>query len=61
MRKVVASWVVESYDIPVGYAEGEMVDQNVPEYAKGGSLSDSISQYQKMLGGQQQAAPARSR
>ena len=29
-------------------------------YAKGGSLSDSIAQYQKMLGGQQQAAPARS-
>jgi hypothetical protein len=51
---------MDSYNIPVGYAEGEMVDQNVPEYAKGGSLSDSISQYQKMLGGQQQAAPARS-
>ena len=30
-------------------------------YAKGGSLSDSIAQYQKMLGGQQQAAPAASR
>ena len=30
-------------------------------YAKGGSLSDSIEQYQKMLGGQQQAAPAASR
>jgi hypothetical protein len=30
-------------------------------YAKGGSLSDSIESYQKMLGGQQQAAPASSR
>jgi hypothetical protein len=51
---------MNSYDIPVGYAEGEMVQGNVPEYAKGGSLSESIQQYQKMLGGQQQAAPARS-
>lgn len=33
---------------------------NVDAFAKGGSLSESISQYQKMLGGQQQAAPARS-
>ena len=33
---------------------------NVDAFAKGGSLSDSITQYQKMLGGQQQAAPARS-
>ena len=48
------------YDIPVGYAEGEMVD-DVPEYAKGGSLSESISEYQKMLAGQPQAAPAASR
>lgn len=46
-----------SYDIPVGYDKGG----DVPEYAKGGSLSDSIAQYQKMLGGQQQAAPAASR
>ena len=30
-------------------------------FAKGGSLSDSIEQYQKMLSGQQQAAPAASR
>jgi hypothetical protein len=29
-------------------------------FARGGSLSDSIASYQKMLGGQQQAAPARS-
>ena len=50
-----------SYDIPVGYAEGEMVQGDVPEYAKGGSLSESIDQYQKMLAGQQQAAPAASR
>jgi hypothetical protein len=33
---------------------------NVDAFAKGGSLSESIGQYQKMLGGQQQAAPARS-
>ena len=30
-------------------------------FAKGGSLSDSIAQYQKMLSGQPQAAPAASR
>jgi hypothetical protein len=38
-------------------------DQNMATmaFAKGGSLSDSIEQYQKMLGGQQQAAPAASR
>jgi len=46
----------ESYDIPVGYAESE----DVQEYAKGGSLSESISQYQKMLDGKPQAAPERS-
>jgi hypothetical protein len=34
---------------------------NVDAFAKGGSLSESIEQYQKMLGGQQQAAPAASR
>ena len=49
-----------SYDIPVGYVGGEMVEENVPEYAKGGSLSESISEYQKMLSGKPQAAPARS-
>jgi hypothetical protein len=36
----------------MGYIEG---------YARGGSLSDSIESYQKMLGGQPQAAPAASR
>lgn len=46
-----------SYDIPVGYDEGG----NVPEYAKGGSLSESISEYQRMLSGQTPAAPAASR
>jgi hypothetical protein len=51
----------DPYSIPVGYAEGEMVDGGVPEYAKGGSLSESISEYQKMLAGQPQAAPAASR
>jgi hypothetical protein len=45
-----------SYDIPVGYDQGG----DVPEYAKGGSLSDSIESYQKMLAGKPQAAPARS-
>lgn len=35
-------------------------NESIPSYAKGGSLSDSISAYQKMLGGQQQAAPAKS-
>jgi hypothetical protein len=49
-----------SYDIPVGYDTGGMSGE-VPGYAKGGSLSESIEQYQKMLGGQQQAAPATSR
>ena len=44
-------------NIPVGYDEGGMAPE-VPSYASGGSLSDSIAQYQKMLGGQQQAAPA---
>jgi hypothetical protein len=33
---------------------------NVDAFAKGGSLSDSIAQYQKMLSGQPQAAPAAS-
>jgi hypothetical protein len=49
-----------SYDIPVGYAQGEMVGSDVPEYAKGGSLSDSIEQYQKMMDGGKQAAPTRA-
>ena len=35
-------------------------NESIPGYARGGSLSDSIESYQKMLGGQQQAAPARS-
>jgi hypothetical protein len=35
-------------------------NESIPKYARGGSLSDSIESYQKMLGGQQQAAPARS-
>jgi len=41
-----------AYDIPVGYDEGG----DVPEYAKGGSLSDSIEQYQKMLDGKPREA-----
>jgi len=43
--------------IRVGYDEGG----DVPSYASGGSLSESIAQYQKMLAGQPQAAPAASR
>jgi hypothetical protein len=34
-------------------------NESIPGYARGGSLSDSIESYQKMLGGQQQAAPAK--
>jgi len=45
----------DPYTIPVGYPE----TNDVPGYAKGGSLSDSIAQYQKMLDGKPQAAPAR--
>ena len=47
---------VDPYSIPVGYSEGS----DVQGYAKGGSLSDSITQYQKMLDGKPQAAPAKS-
>ena len=46
----------DPYSIPVGYAEGD----DVQGYAKGGSLSESITQYQRMLDGKPQAAPARS-
>jgi hypothetical protein len=38
--------------IPVGYDEGG----NVPEYATGGSLSDSITRYQQMLDGKPREA-----
>ena len=47
----------DPYSIPVGYDDGG----NVPEYAKGGSLSDSIEQYQKMLDGKPRAALPASR
>jgi hypothetical protein len=47
------------YDIPVGYAQGEMVE-DMPGYARGGSLSDSIEKYQKMMEGAPQAAPTRA-
>ena len=46
--------------ITVGGSEGGIAE-NAPGYASGGSLSDSIASYQKMLGGQQQSAPAASR
>ena len=35
-------------------------NESIPSYARGGSLSDSIESYQKMLGGQPQAAPTKS-
>jgi hypothetical protein len=43
----------DSYNIPVGYDEGG----DVPAYAKGGNLSDSIEQYQKMMNNRPQATP----
>ena len=46
----------DPYTIPVGYSG----NSNAQGYAKGGSLSESITQYQKMLDGKAQAAPARS-
>jgi hypothetical protein len=46
-------------NISVGYDEGGMAD-NTPSYASGGSLSDSITQYQRMLSGNTPAAPAPS-
>jgi hypothetical protein len=49
--------VNQPYDIRVGYDSGG----DVQGYAKGGSLSESISAYQKMLAGQPQGAPAASR
>ena len=42
-------------NIPVGYDDG-----GAPGYAKGGSLADSISSYQRMLSGNTPAAPAAS-
>jgi hypothetical protein len=42
-----------SYNIPVGYDNSG----DIPQYAKGGSLSSSIEQYQKMLSGAPQAVP----
>lgn len=44
-------------NIQVGYDEGG----DVPGYASGGSLSDSIASYQKMLAGHPVEAPAASR
>jgi hypothetical protein len=48
------------YSLPVGYnSVGQMPEAQ--GYAKGGSLSDSIDSYQKMLSGKQMEAPAASR
>jgi hypothetical protein len=49
----------DPYSIPVGYDEGG-TPLDAQNYAAGGSLTDSIEQYQKMLGGQRPAAPAAS-
>jgi hypothetical protein len=49
----------DSYTIPVGYSESAQMPQ-AQNYARGGSLSESIDSYQKMLSGKPQAAPARS-
>jgi hypothetical protein len=46
----------QPYDIRVGYDDGG----DVQGYAQGGSLSDSIAQYQKMLEGHAPVAPAPS-
>jgi hypothetical protein len=49
----------DPYTIPVGYEQGgQMLEAQ--SYAKGGSLSESIESYQKMLSGKPQAAPSRS-
>jgi hypothetical protein len=48
------------YSIPVGYDEGGQMPE--PQgYAKGGSLSDSIDSYQKLLSGKPMEAPSVSR
>lgn len=49
----------QANNIQVGYNESGMSPE-VPSYAKGGSLSDSIEKYQKMLEGEKQAAPSKS-
>ena len=49
----------DPYSIPVGYEQGgQMLEAQ--NYAKGGSLADSIESYQKMLAGKQMEAPAKS-
>ena len=45
--------------ISVGYEQGGQMPET-QDYAKGGSLSDSIDSYQKMLSGKPMAPPARS-
>jgi hypothetical protein len=49
----------DSYTIPVGYSESAQMPQ-AQNYARGGSLSESIDSYQKMLSGKPQAAPTKS-
>jgi hypothetical protein len=46
-------------DIQVGYNKSDMAPE-VSSYAKGGSLSDSIEKYQKMMDGETKAAPTRA-
>ena len=49
----------DPYTIPVGYNESAQMPQ-AQNYARGGSLSESIDSYQKMLSGKPQAAPTKS-
>jgi len=50
----------DPYTIPVGYDEGGQMPET-QNYAKGGSLSDSIESYQRLLSGKPMEAPAVSR
>jgi len=50
---------VDPNTISVGYEQGGQMPET-QNYARGGNLSESIENYQKMLNGKPQAAPARS-
>jgi len=50
----------DPYTIPVGYDEGGQMPET-QNYAKGGSLADSIESYQRLLSGKPMEAPAVSR
>jgi hypothetical protein len=61
-RRYAAGGIMGSdpYTIPVGYEEGGQMPET-QNYAKGGSLSESIESYQKFLSGKPMEAPAVSR